>query len=152
MNRISRKYFLDNISVIMQDDTLLSGSIAENISFFGENTNAGRIRACAKISCIDEEIERMPMAYESLIGEMGSALSGGQKQRVLIARALYRDPKILFMDEASSHLDKNLERRINDNLSNLRITRVVVAHRSDTLRIADRILKLENGCFTDFVV
>ena len=87
----------------------------------------------------------MPMTYNSLIGDMGSSLSGGQKQRVLLARALYRRPQILFLDEGTAHLDVEMERRINDTLRQLKITRVAVAHRPDTIRAADRVFSLEKA-------
>ncbi len=92
---------------------------------------------------IHHEIVAMPMAYETLIGDMGSALSGGQKQRIVLARALYREPKILFLDEASSHLDINNERVINDNLRQLNITKIMVAHRQETLNTADSVVYLD---------
>ncbi len=92
---------------------------------------------------IHHEIVAMPMAYETLIGDMGSALSGGQKQRIVLARALYREPKILFLDEASSHLDINNERVINDNLRQLNITKIMVAHRQETLNTADGVVYLD---------
>src|SRR5262245_876692 len=85
------------------------------------------------------------MRYASLVGDMGSALSGGQKQRIMIARALYRSPKILFLDEGTSQLDVEVEKAINDNLARLDMTRVVIAHRPDTLRIADRVFDLREG-------
>src|SRR5438105_2213504 len=97
---------------------------------------------CARRAGIHEEIMAMPMTYNSLIGDMGSSLSGGQKQRVLLARALYRRPKILFLDEGTAHLDVEMERRINDTLRQLQITRVAVAHRPETIRAADRVFSL----------
>jgi len=85
----------------------------------------------------------MPMAYQSLVGDMGAALSGGQKQRILLARALYSQPKILFLDEATSHLDANNEKIINHHVKNIGITRIIVAHRKETVSIADRVIDLE---------
>jgi ATP-binding cassette subfamily B protein RaxB len=82
----------------------------------------------------------MPMTYNSLIGDMGSSLSGGQKQRVLLARALYRDPQILFLDEGTAHLDIENERLINESLKRLNITRISVAHRPEISGGADRVL------------
>jgi ATP-binding cassette subfamily B protein RaxB len=84
----------------------------------------------------------MPMGYETLIGELGGSLSGGQKQRLLIARALYRRPSILFMDEATSHLDLDNETHINRAISQLNITRVIIAHRPSTIASADRVIQL----------
>jgi ATP-binding cassette subfamily B protein RaxB len=104
-----------------------------------------RVRECADLAQIKSDIERMPMGYESLVGDMGSTLSGGQKQRVLIARALYRRPRILILDEGTSHLDLENERAVNAALSSLAITRLVVAHRPETLRAAERVITLEGG-------
>jgi ATP-binding cassette subfamily B protein RaxB len=98
---------------------------------------------CAQIAGIHEEIMAMPMAYNTLIGDMGSSLSGGQKQRVLLARALYKQPKILFLDEGTAHLDIDNERRVNENLRGLNITRISVAHRPDMMSGADQIIYVE---------
>jgi ATP-binding cassette subfamily B protein RaxB len=104
-----------------------------------------RVRECADLAQIKSDIERMPMGYESLVGDMGSTLSGGQKQRVLLARALYRRPRILILDEGTSHLDVETEKAVNAALSGLAITRLVVAHRPETLRAAGRVITLEGG-------
>jgi ATP-binding cassette, subfamily B, bacterial CvaB/MchF/RaxB len=152
LNWLARAHFVEHIATVMQDDTLLSGSIAENIAFFDAPLDFERIEAAAKSACIHADIEAMPMRYASLIGDMGSALSGGQKQRIMIARALYKQPKILFMDEGTSQLDVKVERSINDNISKLNITRVIVAHRPDTLRIADRVLNLTHGKLSELSV
>jgi len=133
------------IALVAQDDSLLQGTIAENISGFDEQIDMARVRECAALAQISTDIERMPMGYESLVGDMGSTLSGGQKQRVLIARALYRRPRILILDEGTSHLDLENERAVNAALSALAITRLVVAHRPETLRAAQRVITLEGG-------
>lgn len=98
--------------------------------------------ACAVYSNIHHEIMSMPMGYETLIGELGAGISGGQKQRLFIARALYRRPSILFMDEATSHLDIENEKAINNAISSLKITRIIVAHRPSTIASADRVIEL----------
>jgi len=87
----------------------------------------------------------MPMQYQTLVGDMGSTLSGGQVQRIMLARALYQQPDILFLDEASSHLDMGNEAQINHNLRQLRITRIIIAHRPQTIALADRVFELRNG-------
>ncbi|WP_420192249.1 ATP-binding cassette domain-containing protein, partial [Klebsiella quasipneumoniae] len=117
----------------------------ENISGFDDNADIDFIMECAKNSNIHAEIMQMPMGYETLIGELGTGISGGQKQRILIARALYRKPGILFMDEATSHLDLQNEYHINQSISNLSITRVIVAHRPSTIASADRVIDLSKN-------
>ncbi len=137
--------FRSQIGVVMQDDQLLSGSIADNICCFDEASDLAHMQDCARLAGIHDEIMRMPMAYNSLIGDMGSALSGGQKQRILLARALYRRPRILFIDEGTSHLDVRLEERVNAAVQGLGLTRVSVAHRPQTLASADRVLQFRDG-------
>ena len=139
----------ENIAAVMQDDQLLSGTIADNIAFFESHPDQGRIEACAQFACIHQDVAQMPMNYYSLIGDMGTTLSGGQRQRVLLARALYSSPKILFMDEATSNLDTRTESAVNDAIKQLKITRIIIAHRPETIRSADRVLLFENGVLKD---
>jgi ATP-binding cassette subfamily B protein RaxB len=145
LDHLGSQAFRAQIGVVMQDDQLLSGSIAENISFFDTQPDLEWIRECTRGAGIDDEIMAMPMNYNTLIGDMGTTLSGGQRQRVLLARALYRKPRILFMDEGTSNLDIDKEREVNQALAGLRITRIVIAHRPDTIRAADRIVVLRDG-------
>ncbi|MDE1959753.1 MAG: ATP-binding cassette domain-containing protein, partial [Xanthomonadaceae bacterium] len=91
----------------------------------------------------------MPMGYHSLVGDMGSSLSGGQKQRVLLARALYRRPRILLLDEATSHLDVAREREVNAAIARLHITRIIIAHRPETIASAGRVIELRNPRFME---
>lgn len=133
------------VSSVLQDDVLFAGSIAENISFFDSRADAGWIEACAKNAAILAEIRALPMGFNTLVGEMGSVLSGGQKQRILLARALYKKPKILFLDEATSHLDIAKEREVNVAIRTMRITRVIIAHRPETILSADRVVTLYGG-------
>lgn len=135
--------YRSQIAAVMQDDVLLSGSITDNISFFDAELDLDRVYHCAKLASIHDDIARMPMGYESLVGDMGTTLSGGQKQRILLARALYARPKILFLDEATSHLDVFNEQAINNHVKQLGMTRVIVAHRQETVSIADRVINLE---------
>ncbi|AIR66892.1 peptidase domain-containing ABC transporter [Cedecea neteri] len=130
------------IGCVMQDDKLFSGSIRENICGFDENADEIWMTECAKASYIHEIITKMPMGYDTLIGELGEGLSGGQKQRIFIARALYRKPGILFMDEATSSLDRESENYVNKAIKMLNITRVIIAHRETTILSADRVISL----------
>jgi ATP-binding cassette subfamily B protein RaxB len=145
LSAIGPQAFRSQIGVVMQDDQLLSGSIADNICCFDEASDLRHMQDCAKLAGIHDEIMRMPMAYNSLIGDMGSVLSGGQKQRILLARALYRRPRLLFIDEGTSHLDVRLEERVNTSIKGLGLTRVSVAHRPQTLASAGRILHFVEG-------
>ncbi len=130
---------------VMQDDVLFAGSIADNISFFDPNADPAWIEACAKMAAVHPEIEAMPMRYNTLVGDMGTVLSGGQKQRVLLARALYKRPKVLFLDEATSHLDIDREHEVNAAIKALQVTRVIVAHRPETIATASRVVVLHGG-------
>lgn len=133
------------IAYVAQDDMLFAGSILENISFFDDIIQQEWVEKCARMASIHDEIMMMPMGYQTLVGDMGNILSGGQKQRILLARALYRKPKILFLDEATSHLDIVKEKEINDMIKSLNITRIIIAHRPETISSVDRIIALNNG-------
>jgi ATP-binding cassette subfamily B protein RaxB len=134
--------YRQTISGVLQNDLLFSGTMIDNISFFDSKVNMDRVYQCAKLAGIFDEIQLLPMGFNTLIGDMGSVLSGGQKQRVILARALYSQPTILFLDEASSHLDIAKEREINQNIKSLGLTIVMIAHRLETIQMADRIIKL----------
>jgi len=133
------------IGVVMQDDQLFAGSIADNVAFFSGQPDRRRVEDCARMAAVHDDIAAMPMGYGTLIGDMGTALSGGQKQRVLIARALYREPALLLLDEATSHLDVGRERAVNEALKTVSMTRVVIAHRLETIRASDRVIALDQG-------
>jgi ATP-binding cassette subfamily B protein RaxB len=126
----------------MQEDTLFAGNIYENIAFFASSINHNKIIDCAKVAGIHDEIMKLPMNYQTFIGDMGTVLSGGQKQRVLLARALYHDPKVIFLDESTSHLDAQKEKEINEALKKINITKIIIAHRLETIKSADKILDL----------
>ncbi|WP_045860059.1 peptidase domain-containing ABC transporter [Teredinibacter purpureus] len=136
--------YRSQISSVMQEDQLLSGDLIDNISCFVEAPDMERVVECAMLACIYDEINKMPMQLNTLVGEMGTSFSGGQKQRIVLARALYRNPRILFMDEATSHLDVENEAMISSNIKALDITRVLVAHRLETVESAGRQIKLDS--------
>ncbi|MDQ1833004.1 peptidase domain-containing ABC transporter [Massilia scottii] len=133
------------IGVVLQDDQLFAGSIADNISFFADAPSMDRIRECARRAAVEDDVNAMPMGFHTLIGDMGTVLSGGQKQRILIARALYREPVLLLLDEATSHLDVTREQAVNAAIHALPMTRIIVAHRRETILSAERIIVLEEG-------
>ncbi|REL25592.1 peptidase domain-containing ABC transporter [Thalassotalea euphylliae] len=145
LNQIDKTVYRNQVASVMQDDNVLSGSIIDNITFFDANADLELAKECARLAHIDKDINSMPMGYNTLVGEMGSILSGGQKQRLLLARALYRKPKILFLDEATSHLDVNLEHHINESVQHLEITRIVIAHRPETIMSANRVINLKES-------
>jgi len=145
ISRIGFERYRSMVGVVMQDDQLFAGSIADNICFYAQEPNEQRIKVCAMIAAVHQDILDMPMGYHTLIGDMGTVLSGGQKQRVLIARALYKQPDILLLDEATSHLDVNREKLVNTAIKLINITRIVVAHRPETIRAADRVIHLDRG-------
>ena len=131
--------------VVMQDDQLLSGSIADNIASFDPQIDMQRVIECAALAQVHDDISRMPMHYLSTIGDMGAALSGGQRQRLMLARALYHKPQVLFLDEGTANLDLQAERQIAQAVSRMEITRIVVAHRPELLKHADRIFAVVDG-------
>ncbi len=133
------------IGVVQQDDGLLMGTIADNIAFFDPQLDMARVVESAKAAAVHDDIQAMPMGYLSMVGDMGSTLSGGQRQRVLLARALYRRPAVLFLDEGTANLDLASEKRIADLVEAMPITRIVVAHRPELVTRADRVLELRQG-------
>ncbi|WP_448549567.1 peptidase domain-containing ABC transporter [Thalassotalea fusca] len=135
------------VSAVMQEDSLLSGSILDNISFFNPEVNFEKVVQCAQQANINDEIMQMPMNYQSMVGDMGSTISGGQKQRILLARALYSNPRVIFLDEATSHLDSANEFSVNQQIKRLAITRIVVAHRKETIASVDRVISLDSHNF-----
>jgi ATP-binding cassette subfamily B protein RaxB len=133
------------IGAVMQDDHLLTGTLADNIAFFDPQLDQANVEQAAKMARIHDDIVRMPMAYQSLIGDMGSALSAGQRQRIMLARALYRDPDALFLDEGTANLDDSNEAAIASMIARLPVTRVVIAHRPALIERADIVFRLEGG-------
>ena len=145
LKRFGLRSFHDQVAAVLQDDSLFAGSLRDNIVLFDENPDTEKLIGAATAAAIHNDISEMPMQYETLIGDMGSTLSGGQKQRVLLARALYRQPKILVMDEGTAHLDAMHEQRVNQAISALGITRIIVAHRQETIQAAQRLLIMVGG-------
>lgn len=143
IHKVGLNNYRDQIACVLQDDKLFAGSITDNIAGFSEDVDRERVIDCAIRCHIHAEIMQMPMGYETLISELGGSLSGGQRQRLLLARALFRQPKILFLDEATSHLDLANEARINQAIAELSITRVIIAHRPSTIASADRAIALD---------
>jgi len=135
----------DMIGTVMQDDQLFAGSIIDNISFFDARPDMAWVEECARVASVHDEVSAMPMGFHTLIGDMGTSISGGQKQRLLLARALYKRPKILLLDEATSALDVDRERLVNAAVKQLQITRVIVAHRPETIASANRVIVLKDG-------
>lgn len=145
MDRFGYKSFHEQVAAVLQSDSLFAGSLAENIALFDESVDMERVVASAMAASIHDDITAMPMQYETLVGDMGSTLSGGQKQRVLLARALYRQPKILIMDEGTAHLDAAHERAVNAAIGAMGITRIIIAHRRETIEAAERIMVMAGG-------
>ena len=141
----TRMTWRNNIGVVMQDDQLLTGSIAENISFFDPEMDMQKVFHSAQLAHIHEDIMAMPMNYQSFIGDMGSSLSGGQKQRILLARALYKQAHTLFLDEGTANIDEHTEKLIVDIIEKAKLTRVVVAHRPAFIDRADRVITIVDG-------
>lgn len=144
ISRINVSAYRKRIATVMQEDALLAGALSDNITFFASVIDQDKVKACAKLAAIHDDIMAMPMGYATLVGDMGAALSGGQKQRVLLARALYAEPKILFLDEATSHVDGKTESHIHQSIAKLRMTRIIITHRKETLEIADRIVSMKD--------
>jgi ATP-binding cassette subfamily B protein RaxB len=147
--RFGYRSFHDQIAAVLQEDSLFAGSLADNIALFDESVDMERIVTAAVAASIHEDITRMPMQYETLVGDMGSTLSGGQKQRVLLARALYRQPKVLVMDEGTAHLDVAHEQAVNAAVAAMGITRIIIAHRQETIAQAGRVLVMVGGKLHD---
>lgn len=140
--QLGMAHYRDLIGSVMQNDMLFAGSIMDNISFFDADLDREQVERAARVAQIHGDIMFMPMGYNSMVGDMGSSLSGGQIQRVILARALYRNPRILILDEATSHLDVARESAINTAIKQMNITRIIIAHRPETILSADRIMNI----------
>lgn len=143
LNSIGHQHYRKYVGIINQQERLISGTILDNIAFSDEKLDKNKVIMAAKRAHVYDEIMATPMQFNTVVaGSHASMLSGGQVQRILIARALYAMPKILFMDEATSALDPVMEKKVNETLSSLDITRISIAHRKETIEIADREIKL----------
>jgi ATP-binding cassette subfamily B protein RaxB len=133
------------IASVNQGDELLMGTIAENVAFFDAPLDFDRVSWAARLARVEDDIQNMPMRYNTVITDAGASLSGGQKQRLLLARALYKEHQILFLDEATSHLDIGAEESILQQIKQLPMARIIVAHRPETIAACDRVVLLEGG-------
>ncbi|MBB1162836.1 peptidase domain-containing ABC transporter [Aquariibacter albus] len=143
--RLGRHAMRALTGAVTQADTLFAGSIADNITFFDAAPDRDWMEACARAADIHADIAALPMAYHTLVGDMGTVLSGGQQQRVLLARALYKRPRLLVLDEATSHLDLASEQRVSQAVARLQLTRILIAHRPQTIASADRVALMQGG-------
>lgn len=145
LNDFGPRAWRRQVGYVAQSDVLFSGTIAQNIAFFDSGIDLDRVEAAGRAAVIHDDIMKMPMRYETLVGDMGSTLSGGQKARILFARALYRNPRVLIIDEGSAHLDVDTEQKVNQSIKSLGITRIIVSHRPETIALADRAIALVGG-------
>ncbi|PSV09691.1 peptidase C39 [Photobacterium kishitanii] len=148
-SNVSMKDVRQRIGAVLQEDQLFSGSIIENITFFGSELDEDWLVQCTQKAGVHDDIERLNMGYHTLIGEMGASLSGGQKQRILIARALYKKPELLILDEATSSLDVHTESLVCQTFRDIDLPILMIAHRPETIASADRVLLLQNGLITE---
>jgi ABC-type bacteriocin/lantibiotic exporter with double-glycine peptidase domain len=149
LRSLSRVGVRQQLGVVLQEPFLFSGSVRQNVAFADPGLSPERIEEAAKLAVIHDEIIALPMGYDTRLGDGGAGLSGGQRQRLALARALSGRPALLVLDEATSHLDLETEQRVEANLSALRCTRIVIAHRLSMVRTADIIMVLDDGAIAE---
>ena len=142
LGQLDTLHYRSQIGVVMQDDDLFSGSLIENIAMGEAQPDTDRVERAARLACIHEDIRRMPMRYLTLVGYMGSTLSGGQRQRVMLARALYRNPNMLLLDEGTAHLNESLQEQVLSHLTASSATLIIASHDPRVLERADRCIYL----------
>lgn len=145
IQRLGSEAFRSVLGTVFQDDQLFSCSIYDNIAMNDQEASHDKVVAAAKLACIHDDIERMPMGYQTLVGGMGATLSGGQKQRLLLARALYKQPRFLLLDEYTSHLDFGTEGRVQQAINALGCGRFIITHREHSLSEGDEVWRLQQG-------
>ena len=139
----------DAVGAVLQEDQLISGTVADNIVFHRDDGDMARVAQAAELAGLHDEIVATPMGYLSLVGDLGTSMSSGQRQRLLIARALYRQPRVLMLDEGTANLDAQTEARLTATIRNLGITRIVVAHRPALIQAADQVFELTASGLVD---
>ncbi len=151
LRKIKRKSYLESIGVVLQDTEVFNFTLADNITIAGKEGTKNDLKKALDIAHVSDFTHKLPQGINTFIGEKGIRLSGGEKQRLGIARAIYKKPKILFLDEATSHLDIESEKKIKDSLHKFlkNITAVVIAHRLTTIKEMDKILVIEDGKRTE---
>ncbi|MFS8427146.1 ATP-binding cassette domain-containing protein, partial [Xanthomonas campestris] len=137
LRKVGKSSYRSKVSIVMQGDNLLSGTLSENISMFDEHIDQERLVQAAKLACIHDDIQRMPMGFNTRVGDLGNTLSGGQKQRIFLARAFYRRTKLLLMDEPTTGVDEQMGIQLMKNIRSIGATTVIVTHDKNISRMCD---------------
>ncbi|KAB0525246.1 ATP-binding cassette domain-containing protein, partial [Xanthomonas cissicola] len=145
LRKVGKSSYRSKVSIVMQGDNLLSGTLSENISMFDEHIDQERLMQAAKLACIHDDIQRMPMGFNARVGDLGNTLSGGQKQRIFLARAFYRRTKLLLMDEPTTGVDEQMGMQLMKNIRSIGATTVIVTHDKNISRMCDMHYLFVNG-------